>query len=252
MISYAQNFEDVILSRALSHIREGFYVDIGANHPVEDSVSLAFYERGWRGVHVEPSSDFASQLRLARLDEVVIQAAIGATPGKIEFFEFNQSGLSTASPEVARLHGESGLHSSETTVDCITLAQLLNSYSHREIHWLKIDVEGYEGEVIRSWAPSSVRPWILCIEAVDPVTHVDVSARWEPLIVDLGYAAVYFDGLNKFYLSEDHGELRRHFLLPPNLFDGFVLSGTATSSFNKSGFVSAKKGTTNPVVAQQL
>ena len=54
--SYAQNFEDVILWRALKHVENGCYVDIGANDPVVDSVSLAFYERGWRGVHVESSS----------------------------------------------------------------------------------------------------------------------------------------------------------------------------------------------------
>ena len=52
-ISYAQNFEDVMLWRALKHINNGFYIDIGANDPVVDSVSLAFYENGWRGVHVE-------------------------------------------------------------------------------------------------------------------------------------------------------------------------------------------------------
>jgi|SRR5262245_3315890 len=54
VISYAQNFEDIILWRALKHVEKGFYIDIGAQDPVVDSVSLAFYEKGWRGVHVEP------------------------------------------------------------------------------------------------------------------------------------------------------------------------------------------------------
>ena len=53
-VSYAQNFEDVMLWRALSHVDCGFYIDIGAHHPTIDSVSLAFYERGWTGIDVEP------------------------------------------------------------------------------------------------------------------------------------------------------------------------------------------------------
>ena len=53
-VSYAQNFEDVILNRALHGVTDGCYIDIGANDPEVDSVSLAFYERGWRGLHVEP------------------------------------------------------------------------------------------------------------------------------------------------------------------------------------------------------
>ena len=43
-VSYAQNFEDVLLWRALRDIEHGFYVDVGAQDPVTDSVSLSFYE----------------------------------------------------------------------------------------------------------------------------------------------------------------------------------------------------------------
>ncbi|BCG81534.1 FkbM family methyltransferase [Mesorhizobium sp. 113-3-3] len=71
--SYAQNFEDVILWRALEHVERGFYIDIGAQDPVVDSVSLAFYERGWRGIHVEPSANYAEKLRAARPDEEVFR-----------------------------------------------------------------------------------------------------------------------------------------------------------------------------------
>jgi len=51
-IYYAQNFEDVMLWRALKHIKNGFYIDIGAWDPVIDSVSNLFYENGWRGINV--------------------------------------------------------------------------------------------------------------------------------------------------------------------------------------------------------
>ena len=75
-ISYAQNFEDVMLWRALHHVENGHYIDIGAQDPVADSVSLAFYERGWRGVHVEPVPTHVAALRAARPDETVIEAAV--------------------------------------------------------------------------------------------------------------------------------------------------------------------------------
>ena len=53
-ISYAQNLEDVLLWRALGHIKNGFYIDVGANHPEWDSVTKHFYDLGWRGVNIEP------------------------------------------------------------------------------------------------------------------------------------------------------------------------------------------------------
>ena len=43
--SYAQNFEDLMLYRALG-VERGFYIDIGAQHPEVDSVSKAFFDRG--------------------------------------------------------------------------------------------------------------------------------------------------------------------------------------------------------------
>jgi hypothetical protein len=44
--SYAQNFEDLMLYRALGKVERGFYIDIGAQHPEIDSVSKAFFDRG--------------------------------------------------------------------------------------------------------------------------------------------------------------------------------------------------------------
>jgi hypothetical protein len=70
--SYAQNFEDVMLRRALQNVARGFYIDVGAQDPIVDSVSMGFYEEGWRGVHVEPVAAYAAKLRAQRPDEIVM------------------------------------------------------------------------------------------------------------------------------------------------------------------------------------
>ncbi len=61
-ISYAQNFEDVMLWRALKHVERGFYIDVGAFSPDLDSVTRAFSERGWRGINIEPNPHYLAQL----------------------------------------------------------------------------------------------------------------------------------------------------------------------------------------------
>ena len=107
--SHAQNFEDVVLWRALKHVKHGFYIDIGAQDPVINSVSLAFYEKGWRGVHVEPTPAYAAKLRQARMDEDIIEAAIAQSPGPITLFEIADTGLSTGKSEIARSMGKAAL-----------------------------------------------------------------------------------------------------------------------------------------------
>ena len=224
MISYAQNFEDVILWRALKHVDRGFYVDIGAQDPVIDSVSLAFYEKGWRGVHVEPTVVYAEKLRQARPDETVIQAAIGTSAASIAFWEFPDTGLSTGIPAIAAMHERDKRKGVRVEVPSMRLSQLLSDYSNRDIHWLKIDAEGMEYAVIQSWQPAIARPWIVVVESTKINSPEPTFADWEPLLVSLGYDFVYFDGLNRFYVSCERPELKKHFGPGPNYFDKFALT----------------------------
>jgi FkbM family methyltransferase len=225
LISYAQNFEDVMLWRALKHVENGFYVDVGAQDPVVDSVSLAFYEHGWRGVHIEPIPHYAEKLRKQRPDEIVIQAAIGATPGALKFFEIPDTGLSTGNEKVAEQHRAQNFDVRETVVSCLTITQALEPFRGREIHWMKVDVEGLEREVIEGWETEEIRPWVVVIESTTPLSQSATHHDWEFLVLKRGYEFAYFDGLNRYYVSTEHHELLASFDKPPNCFDDFVLSG---------------------------
>jgi FkbM family methyltransferase len=231
-VSHAQNFEDVLLYRALRHVERGFYVDIGAQDPVVDSVSLAFYERGWRGVHVEPSPRFASMLRQHRPDEEIFQCAVGAARGAIRFFSIPDTGLSTAEERIAAQHRTSGFETHEITVECRTLSELLAPYQGRDIHWMKIDTEGMEREVIEGWDRRALRPWIVVIEATEPLSEVRSHSQWEPMLLENDYRFAFFDGLNRYFVAVERSYLLEKFDRPANVFDDFVLSGLASNSFS--------------------
>lgn len=221
--SYSQNFEDVLLWRALRHIEGGTYVDIGAQDPISDSVSKAFYEQGWRGLHIEPTTYYADLLRKDRPDEAVIQAAVSSRSGTLNFFEFLGTGLSTADRDIAATHQKNGFPAVEVIVPAMTLDQVFDAMEGQEIHWLKIDVEGWEGAVLKGWRRSHSRPWIVVVEAVVPLTQTETYSSWEPDLLAKGYSFTYFDGLNRYYLSDAHADLVRHFRYGPSLWDGFQL-----------------------------
>jgi FkbM family methyltransferase len=220
-VSYAQNFEDVLLWRALHDVLEGRYIDIGAHHPVVDSVSLAFYNAGWRGLHVEPIPFHAALLRDARPEEAVVQAAVTDEPGPILFYEL--SGLSSGCKEIADHHARSGHIAHQMFVPTVRLEQLLRKID-AEIHWLKIDVEGMEAEVLRSWGNCDIRPWVLVIEATLPNTQERTQHLWIDEILKRGYSQVFFDGLSCYFLHEAHQELRDRFAVPANIFDNFQIT----------------------------
>ncbi|HYZ63891.1 MAG TPA: FkbM family methyltransferase [Acetobacteraceae bacterium] len=221
-ISYAQTMEDVMLWRALRDVAPGFYIDVGAGDPDHLSVTRAFYDRGWRGLDVEPLPENVARLRAARTRDVVVEAALADAPGRSRFYRVVHAGdvgLSTLDADIA---GRSGGEVEPIEVEVTTLASLCAEHAVGEVHFLKIDVEGAEAAVLRGADLRRVRPWIVLVEATRPLSPEPSEAEWEGLLLASGYRFVWFDGLNRFYLAEErHAALARHFRVPPNPFDRY-------------------------------
>ena len=222
-ISYAQNFEDVLLWRALGHIKNGFYIDIGANDPEQHSVTKAFYERGWYGVNVEPLKQYQPAFLEQRPRDINLCVAAGAEEGEITLFEVPAvPGWASAEPQVARTHELDGFELLAHTVPLRTLRSICAEHVSYDIHFLKIDVEGHEAQVLRGMDFERWRPWILVIEATMPNSRATNHQTWEALVTGQRYQFAYFDGLNRYYVAAEHPELLASLQVQPNVFDDFI------------------------------
>ena len=222
-VSYAQNFEDVTLWRALRDVETGFYVDVGAWDPDLDSVTRAFSERNWRGVNVEPLPSRHAALQARRPRDVNLLAALGAAPGAAGFFDVEANGLSTLDETLADAAAARGFGVERRTVEVLTLAEICEAHVPGPVHFLKVDCEGAERAVLEGADFTRWRPWVVLIEALDPRTLQPNHSAWEDLLLAAGYRFVWFDALNRFYAAEEHHErLAPRLALPPNVFDTFV------------------------------
>lgn len=225
-VSYAQNFEDVMLWRALHEVDDGFYIDIGAGDPDAESVTRAFYERGWRGINVEPSPQTYPRLVARRPQDVNIRAAAVDRVGDVPFFAVDGgNGLSTIVEPVAALRRADGWSVPDAlSVDGDTLANICRRYAaDRPIHFLKIDVEGAEREVILGADFTVFRPWIVVVESEGPWAAGPDEREFEPPLLGADYRRMYFDGLNCFYVASEHADrLKAPFSVPPNVYDRFA------------------------------
>jgi len=225
LVSYAQNGEDVVLWRVLGHVEDGVYVDVGGWDPDEDSVTRLFYERGWRGIDIEPVPDFAAKFRRRRPHNEVVEAVItDQGTDEVVLHRFGTSGLSTVKDELAERHVEAGLAGEDIAVPARRLDDVLGGSSlvGDTIHFLKIDVEGAEAQVVRSVDLQRWRPWVLVIEATEPNSVASSHEEWEPLVLAAGYTFALFDGLSRFYVSPDHPELLERASYPACTLDGYV------------------------------
>jgi FkbM family methyltransferase len=223
VISYAQNAEDIVLLRALSHFPHGFYVDIGAWHPVIDSVTKVFYDRGWFGINVEPQSSLFEAFVEQRPKDTNLQLAVSDRPGNLPLWVPRYSALATCKSSMLDMSIPDYSDPVEYVVEAKRLDSLLREYAGaREIHFLKIDVEGYEANVISSADFDKCRPLVLIIEATSPHTNEPTWYDWEPRLLSRGYVFALFDGLNRFYVREESRELLPKLAVPANCLDGFI------------------------------
>lgn len=224
MVSYAGNREDVMLRRLFGEQSTGFYIDAGAGHPLQFSVTKHFYERGWTGINIEPAPRFFEELEKDRTRDVNLNAALSDAQGSAVFYEFpaEYAGWSTLSHEEAQRHLEDdGVGFTERSVPVKTLAAVCEQYEPAEIDFMSVDVEGLERQVLLGGDFTRWRPKVCVIEATVPATSIPTHHHWEDLLLEAGYRFGYFDGLNRFYVRDEDAQLLEHFNAPVSCLDEY-------------------------------
>ena len=127
-----------MLWRALRDVERGFWIDVGAAHPREYSVTQAFYERGWHGINIEPEPEYAAALRAQRPGDINLQFAAGSKAGRAALQHIVGTGLSTFDSAIAERHAAAGFQRGEAlNVEIMTLAKVCETHVSGEISLLK-------------------------------------------------------------------------------------------------------------------
>jgi len=215
-VSHAQCFEDWILFCALEDVQDGFYIDVGANDPSFYSVTKAFYDMGWNGINIEPLKCEYKKLCLERPRDINLNIGVGSESASLELFI--AGAYSTCDPETARLL----LDFDEVEKEIIPvkrLSDVLDEHlkdNERIIHFCKIDVEGFERNVLEGMDFKKYRPLIFVMEAVIPGTLTPCHDKWEDILLDNRYGMCFASGFNRYYVdtllrSEYIGRIRSGF-----------------------------------------
>lgn len=213
-IGYAQNGEDIVLLRCFQDQSAGIWVDVGANHPVNDSVTKNFSDIGWTGINIEPVVSFHAALVEQRPHDVNLLAAVSDETGEMIFHQ-NQSNLdlSTFDDDLAARYRQQGDDVIDVEVPVVRLDTVCAEYLEGAvIDFLKVDTEGHELSVLRSHDFQQFPTRVVVAEAT-PERLSGITG----LLAERDMRFVTFDGLNAWFVaSAEFDALAPRIAQPPS------------------------------------
>jgi FkbM family methyltransferase len=173
--SYSQSGEDLLVEFIFYHIlniKDFTYMDIGAHHPYYLSNTAIFYEKGNKGISIEPDPILFNEIKKERPNEICLNIGIMFNKKQnneelAEFYIMSTTTLNTFSKkEAERLHYEGTYKITEKKMIPVKhIHQIIEEYFLPD--FVSIDVEGIDYEIIQSFNLKKYRPKVICIETLE-------------------------------------------------------------------------------------
>ena len=183
-ISYSQCLEDLILFNVFYDVKNGFYIDIGANDPNIISVTKSFYIRGWYGINIEPLPDKYKDLVKYRKRDINLQIGAGKMKENKTLFLLGPG---------STFYNNETMNNKSIKIEVDTMSNICRKYTPKNetIQFCKIDVEGGEKDVLLGYDFENYRPKVFCIEATQPNTSIPCHDLWEDILLKNDYSFIY-------------------------------------------------------------
>ena len=166
--SYSQEGEDMILLRAIGDKNDGFYIDVGAHHPTRFSNTKHFYDKGWRGINIDPLPQSKNLFDKKRPRDINLETAVGKA-GKLTYHMFDESALNTFDEKMVNKHKNQKTPHKVVSTKKVTikpLSTILKKHMPKNttIDFMSIDVEGKDLEVLQTNDWARYKPTHILIE----------------------------------------------------------------------------------------
>jgi len=200
--SYSQFGEDILIDKYVGK-KKGFYVDVGANDPSFMNNTKRFYDKGWRGITIDPNLSKWKKLEAERPEDINLNICLGNKIGEKTLYIFGSDTVNTLSKEEKEFNIREGFEFlGEKKVKVETLESVLDKYLQgRNFDLLSIDTEGNDLEVLQGNNWKKYRPKVICIEIYTAGNTTNKKRDSETkYLVKLGYKKVAETEVNAIWL----------------------------------------------------
>lgn len=162
---YSRHEEEWIIRDFFQDRRDGYFVDVGANHyQVENNTFYLESRLGWGGIAIDPLTEFEAEYLVHRPRTKFMSYFISnVSDAEASVFVLGTDSLVTsADRDFTERHGT---NATEVRVPTITLDDLLDREGVEAIDFLNMDIELWEPKALAGFDVERFQPKLVCIEA---------------------------------------------------------------------------------------
>lgn len=206
-LAYSQTGEDIIIKNILESIKNGFYVEVGSNEPIQNSNTFGLYQQGWKGITIDANIKMVSMHKKIRPNDIAICAAVSDEEKEVTFYEFDMKEISTIDTDFYDRHKDTQRVNHQTTLKTRTLNSIVeeNLPANTSIDLLSIDVEGHDYNVLSSIDLKRFRPKLIVIEMHSfDLTNLFLNQIYSKM-AENNYRLVGYATWNGYFIANEFG-----------------------------------------------
>jgi FkbM family methyltransferase len=216
-ISYSQSGEDLILAFIFKSLTmpKITYLDIGAYDPIELSNTYYFYQKGNRGVCIEPNPQLHKKIKRQRPEDICLNIGIGPKKGQAKLYLRQFAALSGFKDKNPKL--SDGKENKDlkivglNQVEIKTINEVIAENFTQTPNLVSIDTEGLDYQILKSLDFEKFRPEVFCIETI--TYSPELKGKKVTKIIDFMLSKGYFHYgdtfINSIFVNKSIWKIKR-------------------------------------------
>lgn len=139
---------------------KGFYVDVGCFHPFWLSNTKQLYDRGWRGINIDPNAVNIQLFKAYRPEDINLCCGISDENGIMPYYKYTQPVCNSFDNSLKRKL----ILKNVVDIPVRKLGEILEEYKVEKIDILDIDAEGFDEKIVKSFEWEKYMPTCILVE----------------------------------------------------------------------------------------
>lgn len=203
-ISFSEFAEDINILNHFKWVNNGIYIDVGANHPINNSVTFLLYIKGWSGICIDGNSDHIGLYKKYRPKDIALTELISNENAEVEYIKYRHDKLNTIVQDSIQDWNKELITSREIR-RTRHLADVLHDVwpDGKDIDLLSVDTEGADLKVLQSHDFAKFPVKYIVVEMHGFNMHMLEENLIYNYLHEKGYILDSFSGLNGYFKLRD-------------------------------------------------